>query len=117
MAAIVCAGRPDTPEAAGLEVVVTPGSPSGTVRVRVSGEIDFDDAALLREALQTALVSHRGTLLLDLSRVTFCDCAGLNVLLAASAAALSAGRRMRITRAGRAVERLLDLTATRPFLT
>ncbi|WP_404953490.1 STAS domain-containing protein [Streptomyces sp. 147326] len=117
MTATVYADRPDTPEAAGLELAVTPGPQPGRVHVCVSGEIDFDNAGILRDALLTALVSHRGTLLLDLSRVTFCDCAGLNVLLAARAAAQRAGRRLRITQTGRPVERLLDLTATRPYLT
>ncbi|MEU9233924.1 STAS domain-containing protein [Streptomyces subrutilus] len=95
-----------------LEIGVAP-SPFGMVDVRVSGEIDFHNAAALRDTLLIALTSHRGTLRLDLGAVTFCDCAGLNALLAARAAALRAGRGMCITAAGRPVARLLDLTATR----
>ncbi|WP_060180797.1 MULTISPECIES: STAS domain-containing protein [unclassified Streptomyces] len=101
------------PQEAGLEVAVAPGPRSGTVQVVVSGEIDLDNAVFLRQVLLTALVSHRGTLLVDLDRVAFCDCAGLNTLLAARCAALRAGRGLRITAAGRRVERLLDLTGTR----
>ncbi|WP_244291130.1 STAS domain-containing protein [Streptomyces subrutilus] len=102
----------DPPAAEGLEIGVAP-APSGMVDVCVSGEIDFHNAAALRDVLLIALTSHRGTLRLDLAAVTFCDCAGLNALLAARAAALRAGRGLHITAAGRPVERLLDLTDTR----
>ncbi|MGW3322278.1 STAS domain-containing protein [Streptomyces virginiae] len=104
------------PEAAELEVGVTPGPRPGTVQVVVSGEIDFDNAMFLRRALLAALVSHRATLLVDLERVTFCDCAGLNALLAARHAARQAGRSLHITVAGLRVERLLNLTDTRSLL-
>ncbi|GHD82233.1 hypothetical protein GCM10010336_69310 [Streptomyces goshikiensis] len=74
-----CVGRRlRPPEAANLEAGVVLGSRPGTVRVVVSGEIDFDNPASLSEVLLTALVSHRAMLLVDLERVTFCDCAGLN---------------------------------------
>ncbi|MFF4448826.1 STAS domain-containing protein [Streptomyces sp. NPDC001502] len=109
--------RPDLPGAAGLEVGVTPGPRPGTAQVVVSGEIDFDNATFLCEALLAALFSQRATLLVDLERVTFCDCAGLNTLLTARHAALQAGRSLHITAAGRRVERLLDLTDTRSLLT
>ncbi|MEU8779814.1 STAS domain-containing protein [Streptomyces sp. NPDC048606] len=101
---------------AALDIEVTPGPWPSTVRVRISGEIDFDNATVLREDLLAALVSHRATLLVDLGEVTFCDCAGLNALLAARATARRAGRRLRIVAAGRRVERLLDLTSTRDLL-
>ncbi|WP_051838296.1 STAS domain-containing protein [Streptomyces sp. NRRL F-2580] len=117
MTAIVSDHRPSLPEAAGLEVGVMPGPQPGTVQVVVSGEVDFDNATLLRQVLLAALVSHRATLLVDLERVTFCDCAGLGTLLTARRAALRAGRSLQITAAGRRVERLMNLTDTRSLLT
>ncbi|MFB7257500.1 STAS domain-containing protein [Streptomyces nojiriensis] len=117
MTAIMSDSGPCPSSAAGLEVGVTSGPEPGTVQVVVSGEIDFDNATFLRRALLAALVSHRATLLVDLERVTFCDCAGLNTLLAARRAALRAGRGLHITAAGRRVERLLALTDTRSLLT
>lgn len=113
MTAIVSDRRICPPEATGLEVGVVPDPRAGTVQVVVSGEIDLDNAAFLGQVLLTALVSHRGALLVDLEQVTFCDCAGLNTLLSARHAALQASRDLRITAAGRRVERLLDLTGTR----
>ncbi|MGW6864828.1 STAS domain-containing protein [Streptomyces sp. NPDC054904] len=117
MATLLQAPYPSIAQTAALEVAVTPGPTSGTVDVRVCGEIDFENAAHLRRDLLAALVTHRGTLLLDLRRVTFCDCAGLNALLAARQAAHRAGRGLRITDVSRPVARLLDLTATRRLLT
>lgn len=121
MATIAYHDRPGISQAVGLEVSVTPSPPPGTAHVRVSGEIDFDNAAILREDLLAALVSQRDTplvdLSVDLSRVAFCDCAGLNALLTTHLAALQAGRGLRITATSRPVERLLNLTATGFLLT
>ncbi|MFD3327512.1 STAS domain-containing protein [Streptomyces sp. NPDC058701] len=117
MTALVHDDRPGTPAGSALDIGVTPGPQPGTVHLCVSGEIDFDNAALLRETLLIALKSYRGTLCLDLSQVTFCDCAGLNALLTAQLATLRAGRRLRIATASRSVERLLRLTGTRTLLT
>ncbi|MEV7443137.1 STAS domain-containing protein [Streptomyces sp. NPDC091204] len=117
MTAIMSGYRRCPPEAPGMEVGVVPDSQPGTVRVLVSGELDFDNATLLGEVLLAALVSHRATLLVDLEQVTFCDCAGLNTLLTARHAALRAGRGLRVTAAGCRVERLLNLTDTRSLLT
>ncbi|MFE9565921.1 STAS domain-containing protein [Streptomyces sp. NPDC006487] len=91
--------------------------PPGTMRIRVRGEIDFDNASLLRDILLTALSAHRRTLLLDLEQISFCDCAGLNALLTCRAAALRAGRSLRITAASPCVWRLLQLTGCGYFLT
>ena len=51
--------------------------------VGVSGEIDIASASKLREELLSALHRHGARLALDLGGVTFMDCAGVNVLLAA----------------------------------
>ncbi|MFF3674547.1 STAS domain-containing protein [Streptomyces sp. NPDC002120] len=117
MTAIMSDHRLRPPEAPGMEARVISGSQPGTVRVLVSGEIDFDNATLLGEVLLAALASHRATLLVDLEQVTFCDCAGLNILLTARRAALRAGRGLHVTAAGCRVERLLNLTDTRSLLT
>ncbi|WP_051893341.1 STAS domain-containing protein [Streptomyces erythrochromogenes] len=117
MTAIVSDRRLRPPEEVGLEIEVIPGPQPGTVQVVARGEIDFHNATFLRQVLLAAVVSHRATILLDLQGVAFCDCAGLNTLLAARRAALRAGRGLHITAAGRRVERLLDLTDTRSLLT
>ncbi|MFE4361117.1 MULTISPECIES: STAS domain-containing protein [Streptomycetaceae] len=77
--------------------------------VRAHGEIDLDAAPSLRRALATALESHR-EVVLDLSEVTFMDCAGLGALVRARAQADRCGARLVLRGAGRRVVRLLKLT-------
>ncbi|MFD3698071.1 STAS domain-containing protein [Streptomyces sp. NPDC058646] len=100
----------------GLEVCVMPG-PCGSAEVTLCGEVDLHNAADVREALVTALTTYRGALTVDLCQVTFCDCAGLNALLAARNAADRAHRSLRVTIASRTVDRLFELTGTRSCLT
>ncbi|MFF2815310.1 STAS domain-containing protein [Kitasatospora cineracea] len=77
--------------------------------VRVKGEIDLDTAPPLRCALATALDSHR-EVVLDLSEVTFMDCAGLGALVRARNQADRRGARLVLHGAEPHVVRLLKLT-------
>jgi anti-anti-sigma factor len=61
--------------------------------VRVAGELDAATAPRLQGELDTLLESGHRELDVDLDEVSFCDVAGLNVLLHARAAALAAGGR------------------------
>jgi anti-sigma B factor antagonist len=83
----------------------------GTVAVAVSGAVDFvaGDAAceLLREVARRESVS---VLVLDLTSVEFCDCAGLGVLTRVRLEALRLGRRVVITAASPPVRWLLHVT-------
>ncbi|MFD4243982.1 STAS domain-containing protein [Streptomyces sp. NPDC058525] len=100
---------------AGLEVSVAPGLP-GRAHVTVSGEIDLDNAPILREAVLTAVACYRTGVTVDLRQVTFCDCAGLNVLLAARDTAERRHRSLCVTHTGHFMERLLRITGTRAAL-
>lgn len=84
--------------------------------VRPSGDIDFDTAPALERALADALRSHR-EVVLDLSEVTFMDCAGLNVIVAARNQADLHGRRLVLRGVGHRVVRLLKLTGLHRHLT
>ncbi|GAA2837034.1 hypothetical protein GCM10010441_71790 [Kitasatospora paracochleata] len=77
--------------------------------VRANGEIDLDTATSLRRALAAALESHR-EVVLDLSEVTFMDCAGLGALVRARNQADRCGARLVLRGAGHRVVRLLKLT-------
>jgi len=77
--------------------------------VRASGEVDLDTAAALHRALAEALRAHR-EVVLDLSQVTFMDCAGLRALVAARNQADRQGRRLVLRGVGHRVVRLLKLT-------
>lgn len=64
----------------GLSEVVTP-----------VGELDHHTADLLREPLESAVEQGRARLVVDCSRLDFCDSTGLNVLLGARLKAEAAG--------------------------
>ena len=76
------AARPawDLPEPASVQVSTRPGA---TPVVRICGELDICSAPQLRDELLRAVRRHGPRLTLDLREVTFLDCAGINVLLAA----------------------------------
>jgi anti-anti-sigma factor len=78
--------------------------------VGVSGEIDIASAPKLRAELLGALRRHGTRLALDLGGVTFMDCAGVNVLLAARRHALLEGGWVRVARASRRARDILMLT-------
>jgi anti-sigma B factor antagonist len=77
--------------------------------VTVSGELDMCTAAELRECLLRVIHRHGPRLTLDLGCVTFMDCAGINVLLAARRRARLEGGWVHVIRASARVRRLLAL--------
>ncbi|MFG2982251.1 STAS domain-containing protein [Streptomyces sp. NPDC048258] len=104
----------DRAEQPPMSACVTPGA-HGSATIAVSGEIDVHDAPDLCNVAVTAMTTYRGPVTLDLTAVTFCDCAGLGALIHIRRQALRAGRRLLI-RAGRPVGHLIQLTGTGPYL-
>jgi anti-anti-sigma factor len=84
---------------------------SGRARVVAVGEIDLDSAPDLRRVLDAALQASSG-LEIDLARVSFCDCSGLQVLIDIRHKALSSGQTAAVIDTSPCVWRLLDLTGT-----
>lgn len=78
-----------------------------TLLLRLAGEIDLCTAAPVRSLLAAAVADGYKGLVLDTSRVTFCDSA----LLAILDWWPCEGRRLRHTARSAAVDRLLDLVA------
>ena len=95
----------DSPETASLDISIWPGPV-----VTVSGEIDIQSGPQLRDQLLCAMRLHGARLALDLTGVTFMDCAGINALLAARRRAQLEGGWLRVIRASPRVERVLELT-------
>ncbi|GLW56325.1 STAS domain-containing protein [Kitasatospora phosalacinea] len=81
--------------------------------VRARGEVDVDTAPRTSRELTRALTAHR-EVVLDLSAVTFMDCTGLRVLLAAGDLAERTGARLELRGVGRPVARLLELAGLDP---
>lgn len=78
--------------------------------VTVSGEIDIASGPKLREELLGVMRRYGARLALDLSGVTFMDCAGINVLLAARRHARLQDGWVCVVRASRRARKALMLT-------
>ncbi|GIF45442.1 STAS domain-containing protein [Actinoplanes xinjiangensis] len=89
----------------------------GALTLTVTGELCTITADTARTQL-TALLQRSSApqVRLDLSRVHFCDLAGLRVLLEVSVQAAAADRPIRVSAASPAVDYLLNLTQTAPSL-
>jgi anti-sigma B factor antagonist len=81
------------------------------VVVDVSGEVDVDGAADLRQALVHAVTSGFVDLEVDLQGVTFIDCTALGVLVAAVRAVREHQGRLQLVVSDRAVLRLLRISS------
>lgn len=90
-----------------LSVETHPRSADATVVV-ATGDVDLASADQLRSALLAAV--DRGTTVLDLAGVEFCDSSGLRVILEMDRKARAGDARFRLAAPTAAVERLLALT-------
>lgn len=92
-----------------LEIVALSVGPSrGTVQVQ--GEVDLVTADLLATALDDELGQGHRFVRLDLSRLSFIDCAGLRVLVSAHNRFLAAQGTLVLTGVGQLPARLLRIT-------
>lgn len=92
----------------GLTVYVRPG-PTGTI-ARVEGEIDIYVEPRVKEFLLEVIRTHGPRLQLDLSGVSFLDCAGLRVLVVTRRRAELRKGWLRLVAASAPVRRIIGLT-------
>ncbi|WP_255950325.1 STAS domain-containing protein [Streptomyces odontomachi] len=90
----------------GSSAVVTP-----------AGELDHATADLLREPLDAALDAGSARLVVDCSRLEFCDSTGLNVLLGARLRAESLGGGVHLAGMRPAVARVFEITGAEAVFT
>ncbi|WP_138900127.1 STAS domain-containing protein [Streptomyces albidochromogenes] len=90
---------------------------AGVARVAFGGELDWDSAPYIRKAVAACLEERPKTLCLDLSDVSFCDCAGVNALLEARIAVSAAGAGLVVEGIGAQLGRLLALIGASDVLT
>lgn len=95
----------------GLTLCVSPGD-CGTI-VQVGGEVDVSVAGPLQDLLLGVMRTHSPSLLLDLSGVSFMDCAGIRALVQTRRRAESRNGSMRLVAASAAVRRIIDLVGLR----
>ncbi|MBW8705587.1 Anti-sigma-B factor antagonist [Streptomyces sp. MBT84] len=78
--------------------------------ITLAGEIDLESAPLVRGSLERCLRDGIRTIDVDLTRVTFCDCSGLNAFLHAAQQTTMAGGTLRLHRPPTTLAQILDLT-------
>ncbi|MGH3287925.1 MAG: STAS domain-containing protein [Streptosporangiaceae bacterium] len=84
--------------------------------VTVSGEVDVCTEGPLQRALVRIMRERGAGLLVDVSGVSFMDCAGLRVLLTTQRRAELRGGFMRLTGVSRAVRRIIELAGAHEAL-
>jgi anti-sigma B factor antagonist len=95
----------------GTSALITSRVAGGRVNIGLAGEIDATNVDRLRTALFTHLDQGRTEVVVDISALTFIDCAGLAVIRAAAAYAQRIGGSMRLGGTPHpSVRRLLQLT-------
>jgi anti-anti-sigma factor len=82
----------------------------GVPVVATPEEIDITDAEALRSALLKAAANGHGTLVVDMSQTRFCDCSGLNTLLAAHKRAEAEGHEVLLAIPSTTVLRVFAIT-------
>jgi anti-anti-sigma factor len=85
-------------------------SDSGWTVTSLPAEVDIANAGQVRADLLGAIDRGHPVVIVDMSRTTFCDCAGISALLAAASHALRAGAEMRIVARARPMLRTFELT-------
>ena len=98
----------------GVTLCIRPGD-GGTI-VAISGEVDVCTEAALQQALLRIIRERGAKLTLDVSGVSFMDCAGLRALLATRRRAEMCGGFLRLIAASAAVRRIIELTGAREAL-
>ena len=84
--------------------------------ITLAGEFDLATAPTLRDQFDRAAVSPTRAVILDLSGLSFLDCAALRALIAFADGARARGWRLRIIRPPPQVARIFTLTATEDAL-
>ena len=97
-----------------LTLHVCPGDSSAVVWA--SGDVDTNVAETFRDMMLSVMRRHSPSLLLDLSGVSFMDCAGLRALLLTQRRAGMRGGSVSLIAESPAVRRIIDLLGVRDVL-
>jgi anti-anti-sigma factor len=88
----------------------------GVVVVAVSGELDIWTAPRVEDCLAYLAATGHHRLVLDTARLSFCDAAGIRVMVRARMRADERGGWLRLAAASARLRRLLDILALGRFL-
>ena len=99
-----------TPESNVSPLSVSTSSEDGHTVVAVSGEVDAASADTLRATITEVIDGGQGTVVVDMSEVSFIDSSGLRVLIAGYKAAAAASGVLSVRAPSEPVTRLLEIT-------
>jgi anti-sigma B factor antagonist len=88
----------------------------GATLVAISGEVDVCTEAQLQQALLQLIREHPAGLMLDVSGLSFMDCAGLRALLVTRRRAEMRGVFLRLIATSAPVRRIIELTGAQEAL-
>ncbi len=88
-----------------------------TTVLHLAGELDADDAPAVRTLLAEQVLSGSGSLVVDLSGLTFIDSAGLAALIAAHKGTRSAGTSLVLAGLSAPVAKIMSVTGLDGVLT
>jgi anti-sigma B factor antagonist len=97
-----------------MDIRVESDRSDGAAVVHVTGDIDLASADRLRDALLPLV--KRGTVVVDGAEVTFCDSAGLRVILLANHEAREAHTAFRLVAPSEPLNRVLELAGALPLV-
>lgn len=92
-----------------MQLVATASPTSGAVQLAVRGELDIASAPELQAALERILGGPHHVLVLDLTGLSFLDCAGMRPIRAARRALEARGGQLLVRHPSPIVERTLRL--------
>jgi anti-sigma B factor antagonist len=97
-----------------VTLCIRPGD-GGTI-MAISGEVDVGTEAQLQQSLLRIIRERPARLMLDVSGVSFMDCAGLRALLVTRRRAEMRGVFLRLIATSAAVRRIIELTGAQEAL-
>ena len=97
-----------------VTLCIRPGD-GGTI-MAISGEVDICTEAQLQQSLLRIIRERPASLMLDVSGVSFMDCAGLRALLVTRRRAEMRGVFLRLIATSAAVRRIIELTGAQEAL-
>jgi anti-sigma B factor antagonist len=89
----------------------------GSTVVAARGEVDVATAPALRDGLDEALDHDIGTVVVDLTGVTFIDSTGLGVLIGARRRCMEAGRELRVVVVEPRILKVFEITGLTELFT
>lgn len=90
--------------------VISEAAESGTVIVKVHGEVDVYTAPKMKEEMQRSIESGLTKVVVDLSGVAYMDSSGLGVLIGALKRAREAGGDLIVAAPNARIARIMDVT-------